>query len=318
MENNEFENKPQAPVFQEPVYEMPVVENTADNAQNTVTSRSFLEEMKDGAANLIDKAKQSGAADSAREFIDKAKQSSAADGARNILDKVKKLPLKMIAIIGVAAVAVIAVVALVIGMFTNTYKSPVEAALKSKNAKSYSAYEKNQYAGLNGFCESEAKAIVNIMKKSDDYDKDEMKESYEEYIDELKDQYGSNYKYSYKIEDKEKIDKDDYKDFQDELRDAAKDMLDEIKDMDSDDYEDMADELGISKSNAKKLVKEYESICKKLKKAKITAGYELEITWKLTGSELDEPEENETTMTVYKIGGKWVSASMLYSLMNLF
>lgn len=240
------------------------------------------------------------------------------EAPNGIVEKVKKLPIKMIAILGVAAVAVIAVVALVISMFTNTYKSPVEAALKSRNAKSYSAYEKNQYAGLNGFCESEAKAIVNIMKKSDDYDKDDVKESFEESIDEMKDEYGSNYKYSYKIEDKEKIDKDDYKDFEDEIQEAAKDMLDEIKDMDSDDIEEMADALGISKSNAKKLIKEYESICKKLKKAKISAGYELEITWKLTGSELDEPEENESTMTVYKIGGKWVSASNIRGLLNLF
>ena len=70
-------------------------------------------------------------------------------------------------------------------------------------------------------------------------------------------------------------------------------------------FDGAADSMGISRSDAKKLAKEVESICSELKKAKVTAGYELELTIKVKGSELDEPEEEELTICVYKINGRW-------------
>ena len=127
-------------------------------------------------------------------------------------------------------------------------------------------------------------------------------------VEEFEDEYGKNYKFYYEIEDKEKIDKDDLKDLQEELRDLADEYYDEVKDIDNDDLEDWADDADLKLSDAKKLKNEAVSLCKKAKKAKITAGYELDVTYYVKGSELDEPEElYEATITVYKVNGKWVS-----------
>ena len=47
------------------------------------------------------------------------------------------------------------------------------------------------------------------------------------------------------------------------------------------------------------------------------AGYELTVTVTLSGSELDEPEEDEITMTVYKVNGRWVSEDALETLVSM-
>ena len=71
--------------------------------------------------------------------------------------------------------------------------------------------------------------------------------------------------------------------------------------------EDSFDEMGLSKSDAKKVKKIMEGFYKDLKEAKISAGYELEVTYYVKGSELDEPEERyERTINVYKVDGRWV------------
>ena len=98
-------------------------------------------------------------------------------------------------------------------------------------------------------------------------------------------------------------------------------ILEKYEDLDSDDYEDIADELGISKSQAKKVVKIAKSVGKKLKKAKVTKGYELEVVRILKGSELDEPEESDSTVYVYKVNGRWISSShiiALYAFLSLY
>lgn len=313
MENNEFENQPEVQqepkttVFQEPVYEMPVVENTADNTQNTVASRNFLDEMKDGAANLIDKAKQSGAADSAREFIDKAKQSSAADGARNLLGKVKQIP-KTVWIIAAAAIAAIVALVLILGATTNTYKTPLDLTVKIFNAKKVDKMLDLAANSLNGVCEKEVKEAIKILKKTDAYkdNKDDIQDQLDEALEMIEEEYGSNYKVTYKITEKEKIDKDDCEDYEDQLKALGKQAVNAAKDVDSDMIEEMSEYTDISKSDCKKLVKLLEEAGKELKKAKVTAGYELEVTLMVKGSEVDEPEEMELSLNVYKVNGRWM------------
>ena len=93
-------------------------------------------------------------------------------------------------------------------------------------------------------------------------------------------------------------------------------MLDKIDDMTSEDYKEMAESMGITKEQAKKIVKQYKSIANTLKKVKITKAYEPTLTQTITGSELDEPEVTEDIkMTVYKVNGRWVSASALRMLL---
>jgi len=224
--------------------------------------------------------------------------------ARNL----KKILIPVIAVIVVLAIAI----PLICGLVFNTYKTPLKLEVAEKNAKTFNAYTKASMKLTNGILNKEIKALYNILSSSEEYDKEELKENFEEGLEAVKEQYGSNFKYYYEIEDKEKIDKDDLKEIKEEIRDSAKAALENLKDIDDEYYEEMADYMGISESKAKKLVKTAESAYKKLKAVKVTAGYELEAKLMVKGSELDEPEEIWSgTIIVCKVNGKWVDISNL-------
>jgi len=210
-----------------------------------------------------------------------------------------------------ALVVVILLIVLVVDLITNTYKTPVKLMEKYANKQSYYDMYDTQAELSNGFLTSEYKAMAKIYKSTDEYKEGlaDKKEDFEDNIAELKEKYGSNYKYTYKITDKEKLDKDDLKDYRDNLRNMAdmyEKQIENSKDYDADDWADIADNMGISKANAKKYYKILEKVRKKYATAKVTDGYKLEVTVTLTGSELDEPIESEREITVYKVNGRWI------------
>ena len=220
---------------------------------------------------------------------------------------------KLLTYAGIAVVAVIALI-LIISLFKSPNKvtTPLDLEMKVKNAKTYKAYEKAQLKITNGLADDEMEDLMKILKKSDEYDADDMKDDFEDMLEDYQDEYGKNYKFYYEIEDKDKIDKDDLKDIEDDLQDSARDMYDEIKDTDVEDLEDLADAMGLKKADAKKIKSIMEKYYKGLKKAKISAGYELEVTYYVDGKELEEPEElREVTIEVYKVNGRWVTLNNL-------
>lgn len=229
-----------------------------------------------------------------------------------IFDKIKTLPLKIIIPVVAVVLAVVLAVSILPSVLGNTYKTPINSMVQILNSKKYISPIDQNLKMLNGFAKSEYKEIYNLLKKSENYI-DAMEEAEEEFLDQIeenKEEYGSNYKVSYKITDKVALEKDDLKDFRDDLRGFADEIKDEILDetdeYDSDDWEDMADELDISKENAKKVVKSLEKIQKKYKNAKVSAGYKIEADILISGSELDEPEEEDVTFYIYKVDGRWV------------
>ena len=288
MENNENGFAPEMEAPQEQPVEQPV-----EHAQQDAPKQDVSAMIDDG--------------------LDKAK-----GVAQNLLAKAKTMPKKLWVAAGAAVAALVAVI-FVLALLGNTYKTPVKLSEKALNAKSFNQYMKASSAVLNGFCEKEYKQMLNLMKKSEDYkdDLEDTKESYKEYIEELKDEYGNNYRYRVKFEDKEKLDKDDTEEFEETLNDYGEEILEQCEDLDSDDYEDIADELGISKSQAKKAVKIAKAIGRKLKNAKVTKGYELEVVRILKGSELDEPEESDSTVYVYKVNGRWITSDVIWSLRSI-
>ncbi len=68
-------------------------------------------------------------------------------------------------------------------------------------------------------------ALWDWIEKEDNLDLDKIKDAYAEYnkeiTDNLKDKYGSDYKVTYKITDKDKLDKDDLDELKDELKDIG-------------------------------------------------------------------------------------------------
>ncbi len=304
MENNNQEMNNQE-VVQETVAEEVV-------AEEVVTQEAELP-VKDTKTEILEKGK--GIFEKAKALVQK--------GIELFKSDVKKYSI----ILGgglVGLVVVIVALVLVVGALANSYKTPIKTMQKYANAKTYYTSYDRSLDMLNGFCEDEMKEIVKLYKSTDEY-KDNIedeKDDFKDEIEDLKDEYGKNYKYTYKITYKEKLEKDDLKEFRDELRDTAKSLesvAELTEDYDSDDWEDMADEMGFDgeKSKAKKFIKSVEKLGKALKSAKVTDGYELEVTVILTGSELDEPEERDMTINVYKVDGRWISSSGL-SLGSLF
>jgi len=276
MENNFFDNNSETEVLQ-PV-EQPVEAQPAEKTFNF--------------------------ADVANSVADKAKDMVANKGS--FMDKIKAIPKKVWILAG-AAIAALIVVCVVFSILSNTPSAPINAAEDVLNAKSVTKMIDKVPSVLNGFGESEAKKIIKILKKSDQYADiiEDAEDAYAEMREELEDEYGKNFKIKFKVTEKEELEKEDNKIFRDQLRRIA-DLGEQLEDMDSDDYEDMADTLGITKSQAKDMVKALESFCKDCKKAKVTKGYELTVVASITGSEVDEPDENELTIRVFKVDGRWV------------
>ena len=232
----------------------------------------------------------------------------------------KKIP-KVIWLSAIAAVAVIGIVIGVISALTNTYKTPLRLEYKFLNTKESSDYFTEVIGLWNGFSKDELNDIIRIYMKSEDFEDSEeyLQDMFDDQVEYFTDMYGEDYKFSYKIEDKEKLDSDDLKEMRNNFKDAAKELkesIEETEDYDSDDWEDMADDAGIKKSEAKKLVKAMEALYEEWKSVDVTKGYELSVVTIIEGEELDEPEEVERTVYVYKINGRWVSDSALSYFFN--
>jgi len=208
-----------------------------------------------------------------------------------------------------AAVAAVITLLLVFVVFNN-YKTPLNLWEKTMNTKKVSAVLDRQAEELNGFCEKEYKELVKIIKKTDAYE--DLLVSYEDDIDYMKDEYGDNFRIKLKVTEKEEIEKEDLREARDAIREIGDEILEYYEEMDAEDYEEMAEYMGISESQAKKYAKTMVSVGKILKKAKISDGYALTVRETLTGSELDEPEEDEYETYVYKIDGRWVSEDALW------
>lgn len=221
----------------------------------------------------------------------------------NIINKIKAMPKQMLIKIGAAVAALILVIVLLCTM-GNNFKTPIKAMEKLQNSKSYSKVLKMGPKMLNGYGESEAKKALKIFKKSDVYKDniDDEKDDFKESIEFLEDELGKNYKFKYKVDGKDKLDKDDLKDYKDSVKSSANYYLERLNEADA---EDLADELGISKAKAKKLIKLGKKFFKDAKSAKVSAGYEVDITYIVKGKELDEPKETTQTVYVYKVNGKW-------------
>ena len=282
MENNENGFAPEMEVPQEQPAQQPVEQPVEQPAQQDAPKQDVSAMINSG--------------------LDKAK-----GVAQNLLTKAKALP-KLVWIGAGAAITALIAVILVLALTSNTYKSPINAVEKLLNSKSMSQVIDRAPAVLNGFGEKEAKKLIKLVKKSDQYkdNKDDLEEQFDDLVEELKEAYGKNYKISIKVEDKEKIDdKDDLKEYRDTLRNLGEYAEEALKDIDSDTYKDIAEEVGLSKSQVKDAAKMLEKFAKECSKAKVTAGYELDLIIKITGSELDEPEETELSVCVYKINGRW-------------
>ncbi len=212
----------------------------------------------------------------------------------------------------IAAVALIVTVSLICVIFaaaTNSYRTPINLMMRYYNAEELDNPTKFLVNLTNGFCDKELNALIRLMSESSYYDDiiDDTQDQFEDMVDAISDEFGDNYRITYKIQDKEELDKSDLKDARNHLRTWArilKDRAERYEDFSSDDWKDLAEELDISRSDAKKIPKYLENLYEELRSAEVTQGYELDIIIRING---DDYDEEEITLNVYKINGRWMA-----------
>lgn len=179
---------PAQPVYEQPVYEQPVYQAPVQEAQPNAGFEQTLNNVKDGAADAFNKA---------------------ADFGKNYMEEAKKDKKKLI----IPVVAIVAVLAIIIGLIAGLgggYKTALNNYMKILNGKATQGNIKNMYP-------------KEYWEEMDEDPKDfyeEYKDSYEDMLEEMEEEYGKNVKFSYKITDKDKMDKDDLKDLASNLHDS--------------------------------------------------------------------------------------------------
>lgn len=177
---------PAQPVYEEPVYQEPV-QAPVQEAPAEGGFEQTLNNVKEGATDAFNKA---------------------ADFGKNYMEEAKKDKKKLI----IPIVAGVAVIALLIVLFSALFGGGYKTALNN--------YYKKYLIG-----KATQSTIKNMYPDEywdeNDIDPEDIWESYEEYsddmVDSLEDEYGKNLRVTYKITDKDKMDKDDLKDLASEL-----------------------------------------------------------------------------------------------------
>lgn len=215
-------------------------------------------------------------------------------------------------------IAAISLIVIIGGVFTiraagNTYKAPV-ANMKMQYANrdwSANRFRKYYQKMSNGFGTKEMKSIWKDIEKWEEAEDfwEEKVDSWNDNLENDRDEYGSNYRLKITIDDKEELEKDDIKKYRSYIKDLGDDIIDIVDDYDTDDWEEIADEMGMSKSEAKQLYRDIRDWGRQLKKATVSEGYELDLIITVNGDELDEPEEIEKIIKVYRVNGRWVDES---------
>lgn len=221
-------------------------------------------------------------------------------------------------IAAIAAVVTLLVAAFAFSSLSNNYKTPLKLQMNRFNARTFSS-EKFAVSQLNGLGEKQLKKVLKAMSKSEDF-ADELEETDERINEYLEDYYGKRRKAKYEIEDSVALEKSELREIRNAIRDEVRSMereLDEFNEMSSSDWMDFADDVDMSVKEAKALVKAMKAFVKAFSDIKVTKGYLVEYTTVISGSELDEPQEMPSEMTVVKVNGRWVDASMITSFSNL-
>lgn len=230
--------------------------------------------------------------------------------------------------IAIIAAVVLAAAALIVGLCLLLFNSssrttPIQVLEKYANAREIriETLVKDAVGGIEG---NNAAKMIKLAAKSDEF-KDRFEDLEEDAADayeDNKDEYGKNFKIRYKNDKdvEEKLDRDDLKDYKSSIKELGEDYaalgktLGKLK---SGDLKDLAEDLDMDVKDVKACIECMKTIGSKLKGAEVSDGYDLEYLITITGSELDEPEEDDGELTVLKVNGKWVSTqglSLLYSI----
>lgn len=234
-------------------------------------------------------------------------------GTAPSLSPQKKNNIMLGIIAAVAGVVGILVIILVFSIFGKSEKTPLDNVEKILN-KQPTNIDKIVKDTSPKFVSKAYLDVIAILKGNDEY-KDDIEDLYEEgekaledawdeLNDSAEDELGKNVKFSYKIEDKEKIDKDDLETVAELYQE-----LGQFKDELTEAIEIIAEATELEDKEVKKLVKVVEILSDEFENFKITKGYELEV--EVTAKGKDDDKDKTVNLVVVKANGEWMIDPLL-------
>lgn len=212
-------------------------------------------------------------------------------------------------VIGLAVIVIFAVLFLKSCFFGSSYKTPLDDMLKIINKKQTNI-DKIADVVVPAMLSDTYEEVIDLLKSNKEYKKDFKKlydktlpdaieDTYDQFYDSMENIYGKNIKVSYKIEDKEKLDKDERKAIA-----SAYSSFAQLSSGITDCIEALENCTEFKEKELKKLVKQVEALEKKLDKFKVSSGYVLDVEFTIKGKK-DKNTQN-IDIVVIKADGDWM------------
>ncbi len=215
---------------------------------------------------------------------------------------------KQLALLAASVVVIILLISMIASCGSKKYMKPITNVLNAFNKKITTPLKSYSIVATP---EDTRNLILEGMKLRDNYDDymDNLKDETEDLFDDLNDDF-KNWKVTFKVSKKKKLDRDDLEDIRDYIQDNLGDRLDSsvdrLEDV-ADDFDDYEVQWPCTEKQFKGYLKKFTSYAKRIQKAKVTAGYE--IKGKFTVYKKGNREvatSDRITFTVIKLNGKWV------------
>lgn len=216
-------------------------------------------------------------------------------------------------LLAVAAICILVVALIGLNHVTNNYKTPIKTIEKYANAKEYTL-EKQTIDYNGGLAKKQTKQVFKVLRNSDlflDLEEKIYDLSISNYEGKL-DKYGDDFTITYTILGSDELTKKDLRSarayFQDYVYEIEA-VVDETEEYTSSDWGEVAEEIGLTKAQTKEYVKALSELAAEYGRIEVSKGYEVSVLITTSGSELEEPKEDEVEIKVFKVNGRWISAS---------
>lgn len=235
---------------------------------------------------------------------------------KDILKKIRKWLL-----LAVAAICILVVALIGLNYATNNYKTPIKTIEKYVNAKEYTL-EKMTIDYDGGLAKKQTKQIFKVLRNSDlflDLEEKIYDNSISNYEKKL-DKYGDDFKITYTILGYDELTKKDLRTARAALQDYVYEIeaiVDETEEFTASDWGEAAEEIGLLKAEFKELIKAFSELAKEYGRIEVSKGYEVSVLITTSGSELEEPKEDEVEIKVFKVNGRWISASNFRNVVDI-
>lgn len=199
--------------------------------------------------------------------------------------------------------------------YPNTYEAPVQIMIDYKNSKEYQSTAEQLLVSLNGLFTDEIRGIADVLEGTERYKKQE--DDFEDWLESFEDEYGSDWEYSFKIEDKDDVtEKKRVEVYQEFLimANSIEDNLAEMEDFDQSDWEYYANIHYLTVQESKDLAAAISKLPSVLRDVNIDEGYYLQLDLILESGELDDPRQTNQTLYVFKVNGRWISSEAIRNL----